>query len=53
MAHSQFNLFLQEATIRGRDAGSTLAAAPLYGLYTSWCHVPGTRPGPRAPSGPR
>lgn len=46
MATSQFDRFLQEATTCDRDSGATLERDPLYGLYTSWCHVTGNAPRP-------
>ena len=44
MAHSQFDLFLKEATYLDQASESTLDRDRLYGLYTSWCHVTAQRP---------
>lgn len=39
MAHSQFDIFLQEATYRDQASEHTLDRDRLYGLYTSWCFI--------------
>lgn len=45
MAHSQFDLFLEEATYFDQASDSTLDRDQFFGLYMSWCfinqHVPG------------
>ena len=46
MAHSQFDLFLQEATHLDPDAESVLDCDRLYGLYTSWCFINQKAPRP-------
>lgn len=48
MAHSQFDLFLQEATYLDQASESTLDCDGLYGLYTSWCVIKQQKPGPEA-----
>ncbi|GAB5078889.1 hypothetical protein [Arthrobacter sp. AD-310] len=39
MAHSQFDIFLEEATYRDRASDYTLNRDRLYGLYISWCFI--------------
>ncbi|PTT68349.1 hypothetical protein [Arthrobacter sp. HMWF013] len=39
MAHSQYDTFLSEATSCDTEFEVTLDKDPLYGLYTSWCHI--------------
>jgi len=39
LAHSQFDLFLTEATYQDPASDSTLHGDSFYGLYTSWCSV--------------
>ncbi len=39
MAHSQFDLFLKEATYHHPVSDSTLRGDSFYGLYTSWCCI--------------
>lgn len=39
MAHSQFDIFLQEATYLDDAPEYTLDRDRLYGLYTSWCFI--------------
>jgi hypothetical protein len=48
MAHSQFDLFLQEATYVDQASDSTLDQDRLYGLYTSWCFINQQAPGPES-----
>ena len=48
MAHSQFDLFLQEATYLDQASESTLDRDGLYGLYTSWCFIKHQTPGPES-----
>jgi hypothetical protein len=45
MAHSQFDVFLQEATQLDQASESTLDDDRLYGLYTSWCFINQQPPG--------
>lgn len=45
MAHSQFDLFLQEATYIDKASEATLDRDRLYGLYTSWCFINQHKPG--------
>jgi hypothetical protein len=45
MAHSQFDLFLNEATYPDHASGSSLDRDRLYGLYTSWCFINQQSPG--------
>ena len=45
MAHSQFDLFLKEATYVDQASESTLDRDRLYGLYTSWCFINQQKPG--------
>jgi hypothetical protein len=44
LADLQFAQFLMEATTYDDGSGFTLGPDPLFGLYTSWCHVTGTVP---------
>lgn len=46
MAHSQFDLFLHEATHLDPASGSALDCDRLYGLYTSWCFINQKSPRP-------
>ncbi|MFE4226554.1 hypothetical protein ACFRJ8_01560 [Arthrobacter sp. NPDC056886] len=39
MATSQFDQFLQEATIQDSGSDHALGKDCLYGLYTSWCFL--------------
>lgn len=39
MAHSQFDIFLREATYLDQTSEQTLDRDRLYGLYTSWCFI--------------
>jgi hypothetical protein len=39
MAHSQFDIFLQEATYLDQTSEHVLDRDRLYGLYTSWCFI--------------
>ena len=39
MAHTQYDQFLQDATICEPGSEFTLKPDALYGLYTSWCHL--------------
>jgi hypothetical protein len=39
VAHSQFDIFLQEATYRDQASEHTLSRDRLYGLYISWCFI--------------
>lgn len=39
MAHSQFDIFLSEATYPDQASEHTLDRDHLYGLYTSWCFI--------------
>lgn len=48
MAHSQFDLFLKEATYLDQASESTLGGDRLYGLYTSWCFISRHKPGAEA-----
>ncbi|MGN8130036.1 hypothetical protein [Paenarthrobacter sp. 22069] len=48
MAHSQFDIFLQEATHFDQVSGSNLDRDRLYGLYTSWCFINQQAPGPES-----
>ncbi|MFJ6281424.1 hypothetical protein ACIQHF_00030 [Pseudarthrobacter oxydans] len=48
MAHSQFDLFLKEATYLDQASESTLDRDRLYGLYTSWCFINQQKPGPES-----
>ncbi|PNI07546.1 hypothetical protein CXX84_15880 [Arthrobacter sp. AFG7.2] len=48
MAHSQFDLFLNEATYLDQASDSTLERDRLYGLYTSWCFINQQKPGPES-----
>jgi hypothetical protein len=48
MAHSQFDLFLNEATYLDQATECTLDRDRLYGLYTSWCFINQQKPGPEA-----
>lgn len=45
MAHSQFDLFLNEATYLDPASEFTLDRDRLYGLYTSWCFINQQKPG--------
>ena len=45
MAHSQFDLFLKEATYIDQASDATLDRDRLYGLYTSWCFINQQKPG--------
>ncbi|VXC29095.1 conserved hypothetical protein [Arthrobacter sp. 9AX] len=45
MAHSQFDLFLQEATLFDKASDQGLDDDRLYGLYTSWCFINQLKPG--------
>jgi hypothetical protein len=45
MAHSQFDLFLQDATYFDHASDSTLERDRFYGLYMSWCFINQHRPG--------
>lgn len=45
MAHSQFDIFLHEATHLDPASGSSLNDDRLYGLYTSWCFINQQAPG--------
>lgn len=44
LSEIQFDQFLVEATTCDNGSGATLGPDPLYGLYTSWCHVTGSVP---------
>ena len=46
MATTQFDQFLKEATTCDQGSDFSLQPDPLYGLYTSWCHVTGAAPRP-------
>lgn len=46
MAHSHFDQFLQEATIRDPDSLDPLGRDCLYGLYISWCFLSQAEPQP-------
>ncbi|HSU46884.1 MAG TPA: hypothetical protein VLJ40_08235 [Arthrobacter sp.] len=48
MAHSQFDIFLHEATCPDQVSGSSLDPDRLYGLYTSWCFINQQQPGPES-----
>ena len=48
MAHSQFDVFLQEATHVDQAYDHSLDADRLYGLYTSWCFINQQTPGPES-----
>ncbi len=48
MAHSQFDIFLQEATYLDQSSGHSLNDDGLYGLYTSWCYINQQAPGREA-----
>ncbi|MDQ0867599.1 hypothetical protein QFZ70_000072 [Arthrobacter sp. V1I9] len=48
MAHSQFDLFLQEATHLDQASDHSLSGDRLYGLYTSWCFINQQAPGMEA-----
>jgi hypothetical protein len=48
MAHSQFDLFLQEATYVDQASDSKMDQDRLYGLYTSWCFINQQTPGPES-----
>ncbi|ADX74795.1 hypothetical protein D7Z96_14705 [Pseudarthrobacter phenanthrenivorans] len=48
MAHSQFDLFLKEATYVDQASESTLDSDRLYGLYTSWCFINQQKPRPES-----
>ena len=39
MAHSQFDIFLKEATYPDQASGPSLDGDRLYGLSTSWCFL--------------
>jgi hypothetical protein len=39
MADSQYDQFLQEATVPDPASGSALGRDCLYGVYTSWCFL--------------
>lgn len=39
MAHSQFDIFLSEATYPDSTSDTALDPDRLYGLYTSWCFI--------------
>jgi hypothetical protein len=45
MAHSQFDIFLQEATYLDQALDYSLNDDRLYGLYTSWCYINQQPPG--------
>lgn len=45
MAHSQFDIFLREATHLDQSSDSSLDKDRLYGLYTSWCFINQQKPG--------
>lgn len=45
MAHSQFDIFLREATHLDQSSDSSLDKDRLYGLYTSWCLINQQPPG--------
>jgi hypothetical protein len=45
MAHSQFDIFLHEATQLDRAYDHSLDDDRLYGLYTSWCFINQQAPG--------
>jgi hypothetical protein len=45
MAHSQFDIFLHEATCPDQARDSSLDRDRLYGLYTSWCFINQQQPG--------
>ncbi|MGO4187847.1 hypothetical protein [Pseudarthrobacter sp. TAF60_1] len=47
MANTQFDQFLEEATIAADDqSDTTLGRDGLYGLYTSWCFLHQSVPQP-------
>jgi hypothetical protein len=46
MANSQYDQFLREATISGIACDPVPGRDCLYGLYTSWCLLSQTAPGP-------
>lgn len=48
MAHSQFDLFLEEALHLDPAAESKLDRDSLYGLYTSWCFISQKAPHPES-----
>ncbi|WP_285240553.1 hypothetical protein [Pseudarthrobacter sp. MEB009] len=48
MAHSQFDLFLHEATHVDPVNETSLDRDRLYGLYTSWCFINQQAPGPES-----
>jgi hypothetical protein len=45
MAHSQFDIFLAEATQLDKASDRSLDDDRLYGLYTSWCFINQQPPG--------
>ncbi|MEW1807718.1 hypothetical protein [Pseudarthrobacter sp. NPDC080039] len=48
MAHSQFDIFLNEATYFDQASETTLDPDRLYGLYTSWCFINQQAPRPES-----
>lgn len=44
MGETQFEQFLREATTFDPSYERSLDGDPLFGLYTSWCHVSRTAP---------
>ena len=45
MPETDFNQFLDEATIQDSTSGNMIGRASLYGLYLSWCNVNNHHPG--------
>jgi len=46
MAATHFEQFLSDATVPDPDTDCPLGPDCLYGLYTSWCFLNGTKPEP-------